>query len=236
MRKSHRFRWNSQSSVTQATFALNRNGRTGRPGSRRARGGDHNEQLPFSPPEDWYEPNVASTANQDFEIIVQPPGSGFRHVLSPHEIRDRLRRLPEQMLWPLEYIQLSRMTRKKRIFPCYGMQWGSTLYMYPIEASRVEYFDTPPKPAQYNEARMFGGRWMQDPSDGWVLTWSEAAIKDFYLNNILIHELGHVLDDRNTSHVDRERFAEWFAIEHGYKPSRPCCFNHRPIRRRHHAT
>ena len=64
---------------------------------------------------------------------------------------------------------------------------------------------------------MFGGRWIQDGGSHWRLVWSERAIKDFYLNNILIHELGHLLDDRNSGYVDRERFAEWFALEHGYK-------------------
>ena len=61
----------------------------------------------------------------------------------------------------------------------------------------VEYYDQPPKPNQRNEANMYGGRWLRDPNGGWKLVWTETAIKDFYLNNILIHELGHLLDDRN---------------------------------------
>ena len=82
---------------------------------------------------------------------------------------------------------------------------------------------------------MFGGRW-EERSDGtWQLHWSEAAIKDFYLNNILIHELGHLLDNRNTSYTDRERYAEAFAIRHGYLPSRDPYSRKRPIRRRHHS-
>ena len=232
MRKSHRFRLNSPSSVYLNSPAVVRNGRSGRPGSRRTRGGDRNERLPYSPPENWYEPNSEPHDGSDYEIIVQAPGKGHRHVLTPDEIRERLDQLPKQMLRPVEYVQLSRMTRKKRSFPCYGMQWGSTLYLYPIEESRTEYFDSPPKPAQYNEARMFGGRWTKE-GDGWWLVWSEVAIKDFYLNNILIHELGHLLDGRNSSYVDRERFAEWFAIEYGYRRS---ANRRRNVRRRHHGT
>ena len=72
------------------------------------------------------------------------------------------------------------------------------------------------EPAE-NYAKMYGGRW-REPSQGvWTLHWPEDAIQDFYLNNILIHELGHLLDDRNSSYIDRERYAEWFAIEHGYR-------------------
>ena len=44
-----------------------------------------------------------------------------------------------------------------------------------------------------------------------------TTIRDFYLNNILIHELGHLLDDRNRSYGDRERYAEWFALKYGYQ-------------------
>jgi hypothetical protein len=66
---------------------------------------------------------------------------------------------------------------------------------------------------------MYGGRWDRPDAYSWRLTWSEEALQDFYLNNILIHELGHLVDDRNTNYTDRERYAEWFAIEYGYLAS-----------------
>ncbi len=83
---------------------------------------------------------------------------------------------------------------------------------------------------------MYGGVW-DEPSPGvWTLTWSQQAAEDFYLNNILIHELGHLVDEKNSSYMERERYAEWFAIEHGYRASgggaarRP----EQKVRRRHH--
>ncbi|MCA9173925.1 MAG: hypothetical protein KDB14_05500 [Planctomycetales bacterium] len=172
---------------------------------------------PFIPPETWYEPHEANTL--DYEIVVEPAGQGYEHVLSPEQIRNRLAQLPEWMLRPLEVVQLSGMTRKKKTNPCYGMQWGSTLYLYPIEAGRVEYFTRPPRPSELIETKMYGGKWEVQPGL-WKLIWSSRALEDYYLNNILIHELGHLLDDRNSSYVDRERYAEWFAIEYGYKPTR----------------
>lgn len=168
------------------------------------------------PSEDWHEPVGCS----GYRIIEQEPGEGFRHAVTPAEIRERLALLPPEFMEPLEVVQLSRMTRKKMTFPCYGMQWGPTLYLYPITDSLVEYFYRPPRPAEVVEATMFGATWQQEGADLWTLTWTEATIRDYYLNNILIHELGHLLDDRNTSYTDRERYAEWFAIEYGYKPSR----------------
>ncbi len=210
--------------------------RRGLPHVKGVRAGLKETKGPFFPPEDWHEPS--GETGSDFKILVQPAGDGFRHVLTPDEIRERLLQMPPQVAEALDVVQLSTVTLKKRRFPCYGMQWGTTIYLYPIEESRVEVFGRPPRPAEYNEAKMFGGRWHEMPNGCWKLTWTEAAIKDYYLNNILIHELGHLLDDRNTSYEDRERFANWFAVEFGYRSSRraetPRGSAKRAVRRRHH--
>lgn len=192
------------------------------------------ERVPFSPPEDWHEPTGEACG---FRVVVQTPGEGYRHVLTPDDVRGRLADLPTDFLRDLEVVQLSRMTRKKLSLPCYGMQWGPALYLYPIDESLIEHFGAAPTPNIYNEAKMFGGVWSEAGGGAWTLTWTEETIRDFYLNNILIHELGHLLDDRNTSYVDRERYAEWFAIEYGYRRTggadarRP----ERPVTRRHDA-
>ncbi len=200
----------------------------------RSRAATRSENNLFSPPEDWYEPQAGV---EGYQVYCQSPGPGYVHAVNEQEIRDRLAQLPGWMIQPLQVVQLSRMTRKKLTLPCYGMQWGASLYLYPIEDSLVEVFADPPKPAVFMESRQFGGRWIQ--SDGmWTLRWTQRTLRDFYLNNILIHELGHLLDQRNSSYVDRERYAEWFAIEFGYKPTRA---TRRPkrrrqqIRRRHHS-
>lgn len=204
--------------------------------ARRTQLGTHNVRDPFSPPEDWHEPCENKKGN--FKVVVQSPGPGYRHVVTPDEVRRRLERAPQRFLESLEVIQLSRMTRKKQSFPCYGMQWGATLYLYPLEESLEEEFDSPPGPAVINEAKMYGGRW-DEPSPGvWRLRWSEEAIRDFYLNNILIHELGHLVDERNTGYAERERYAEWFAVEYGYRATggNVSRRGEEPIRRRHHST
>jgi hypothetical protein len=185
---------------------------------KRARGGDVAEQRSWVPPEDWYEPREDNAGH--YRVVEQPAGAGYRHVLTVNEARERLASLPEQMTRGLEVLQFSRMTKKKSTFPCYGMQWGRAIYLYPIEEDLVEYYHRPPTPMQLIEAKMHGGVWEQEDEQTWRLVWTEEAIKDYYLNNILIHELGHLLDDRNSSYLERERFAEWFAIEYGYRASR----------------
>jgi hypothetical protein len=201
--------------------------------ARRASMGQQNAREPFAPPEDWYEP----TDRTNYRIVVQQPGEGYRHVVTPEQIRARLARDPQHFLRELEVIQLSKMTRKKQSFPCYGMQWGNALYLYPIEESFVEHYDSPPRPNLVNETRMYGAQWDETGPGTWTLTWSEGAAQDFYLNNILIHELGHLVDNRNSGYMERERYAEWFAVQYGYLSSggRSTRNYTRPGRRRHHA-
>jgi hypothetical protein len=201
--------------------------------ARRTLGGRPNVCAPFAPPEDWHE----STDREGFRVVIQEPGEGYRHIVTEEQIRDRLKLVRPDFLDQLEVIQLSQMTRKKQSFPCYGMQWGNAIYLYPLEESLVEHFYQPPRPALVNEAKMYGGVWDEQGPGVWTLTWSEQAAEDFYLNNILIHELGHLVDEKNSSYMERERYAEWFAIHYGYRPSgggaarRP----NQKVLRRHHA-
>lgn len=169
----------------------------------------------FGAPEAWHEPQQ----REHVEYIVQPSGAGYIHPLTVEDVRQRLAQLPEQLTSGLQVVQLSSMTRKRQLFPLYGMQWGPNVYLYPIEESLVETFLRPPKPEQLIEAKMFGGRWTQEGRE-WKLTWTMDSIRDFYLNNVLIHEVGHVNDLRNTNMAKREQYAIWFATEFGYRASR----------------
>jgi hypothetical protein len=169
----------------------------------------------FNAPETWHEPGRGANVR----YVVQPPRTGFRHAASADDVRERLARLPKAFTRQLDVVQMSAMTRKRQLFPCYGMQWGSAVYLYPIEDSLVEEYHRPPTPQQRIEAGMYGGEWSQE-GNVWKLTWTDDTIKDFYLNNVLIHEVGHLNDTRNTNSRDRERFANWFAIEYGYRATR----------------
>lgn len=181
----------------------------------RRRGSLENQQLDFNAPERWHEPTQSGTVR----YVYEPAGKQFFHPVTVEEVRERLANLPARLTENLEVVQFSAMTAKRHRFPCYGMQWGTAVYLYPIEESLVELSIRPPTPAQLVEARMYGGVWSHD-RNGWRLTWTLDTIRDFYLNNVLIHEVGHLNDPRNTNQEDRERYANWFAIEHGYRASR----------------
>jgi hypothetical protein len=175
----------------------------------------------FDAPEVWHEPveRDEPKACHELKVIVQNPGRTYIHPVTADDVRERVLQLPAQYREKLDVVQLSRMTRKRRLFPCYGLQWGTAVYLYPIEESLEELYVRAPRPAQRIETEMFGGRWVED-GPLWRLIWTENSIRDFYLNNVLIHEIGHINDDRNTSFRKREQFADWFAVEYGFRASR----------------
>ena len=59
---------------------------------RRTNADIRNRQEPFAPPEDWHEP---TGSEQGYRVISQYPGAGYRHVVTPEQIRTRLAQLPE---------------------------------------------------------------------------------------------------------------------------------------------
>ncbi len=191
-----------------------------------------NQDNLFDAPEIWHEPS----GEEGYEVLVLDPGKEYRHVVTRNQVHDRLQQLPDRFLNGLEVVQLSTMTAKKRRLPCYGLQWGCAIYLYPFHESMEEHFYSPPPQQLVIETQMYGARWDR-PSPGlWRLQWTESTARDFQLNNILIHELGHLVDTWNGGSVAQERYAEWFAIQYGYlntggsesrKPKQK-------IRRRHH--
>lgn len=210
----------SQSRVRSGLRQTRENARSRRHGVRPASAHQHRGNglasgRQFDAPERWHEPR----GDGKLRVIVESAGEGYMHPVSVTDIRKRVAQLPEEYRSRLEVVQLSRMTRKRRLFPCYGLQWGASVYLYPIESSLEELYVRAPRPAQRIETEMFGGRWEQDGSY-WRLIWTEDTIRDYYLNNVLIHEIGHINDERNTSFRERERFADWFAVEYGYRATR----------------
>ena len=82
-------------------------------------------------PETWHEPVGRSSV----KFVVEPAGEGYIHPVTTEEVAERIEQLPKGFRNKLEIVQFSRMTRKRALFPCYGMQWGTAVYLYPIEST-----------------------------------------------------------------------------------------------------
>ena len=170
----------------------------------------------FSAPETWHEPQGLD----DIRYELQSAGEGYLHPVAPDEVQDRIRMLPERLTESIEVVRFSSMTRTSQPVSAVWNAVGCEHLPVPHRSFTGRILRTTAESsAQLIESRMFGGEWKQ--VDGiWTLTWTRETIRDFYLNNVLIHEIGHVNDLRNTNSAARERYANWFATEYGYRTSR----------------
>ena len=72
------------------------------------------------------------------------------------------------------------------------------------------------KPDTINVYRRAGAA-ISEAGTGTEITFNTEALRRFYLNDVLMHEIGHHNDHQLRAQRKREGFAEWFAIEYGHK-------------------
>src|SRR3954454_3204457 len=118
MRRSSR---NYHRPASQRILAARTNRRQGARPAAAFRQRFHEESLVegFGAPETWHEPDGRSNVR----FTVEPAGESFIHPVTVGEVKERIALLPAAYRRNLEVIQFSRMTRKRTLFPCYGMQW-----------------------------------------------------------------------------------------------------------------
>jgi hypothetical protein len=154
---------------------------------------------------------------------IEDPGSDFHHPVTMCEVLERLTQLPREITGRIgvRLDHLSMPHLRSPSLPAYGMQWGSAVYLLPIEASRIEKYPVLPSVIYRQELEKFGAQWKWNrDTDQWECHWSKEALRIFYLENVLIHEIGHLLDNRNTSVRKHEAFANAFADHYGNPPKR----------------
>mgnify|MGYP000022194987 CR=1 FL=1 len=89
---------------------------------KRARGLERNQRLPFAPPENWHEPREDG---QDYRIIVQDPGIGYRHVVTTEEVRERLSRHALASAVPPSDLDGLRRRTRAMMGRCQGFYCGA---------------------------------------------------------------------------------------------------------------
>ena len=62
------------------------------------------------------------------------------------------------------------------------------------------------------------GAQVSEIKGGMQVVFDEISLKRFYLEDVLMHEIGHHVDKHNHStRSEKENFAKWFATEYGYR-------------------
>jgi hypothetical protein len=143
-------------------------------------------------------------------IIQDPLPTGCVYPCSVRDIQEKLNSLPPDMLRNLSTIHLCNQVKMNPGVDAHIYD-GSYIRIYPVpEKLRWHCGPRKPNPAWAQERLEFGAYWQQLDNE-WCLCWEKDSLKDYILNHILLHEIGHSLDDVHYGTSRGEKLAEAFA-------------------------
>jgi hypothetical protein len=160
---------------------------------------------------------VVEKGGQRISVFVRPLNERFVRPFDAEDVADVVRLVPAEFTAGLRGIVLLGGTNKqdktcRRLFR-YGCYWGSRVYLHPFPRQRLErWIGTRTDPWYEQEFGPAGVEFVEDR--GWrKMVWSRESLRRYYLTNVLLHEIGHHVDRRDTNSRKSERFADWFAAE-----------------------
>ena len=102
---------------------------------------------------------------------------------------------------------------------CYGTYSNDWIFLSPYPKSYLVWEwrkgISPNYLIRYKQA----GARVEEIKGGMQVVFNEISLKRFYLQDVLMHEIGHHVDVdlRSTTFRKRENFAKWFATEYGHR-------------------
>lgn len=138
------------------------------------------------------------------------------------DVRESLTRIPAVFHRGLQAIFLLAGTRKQAKVAggddlSYGCYWADCVFLHPFPKSKLRsVYPRPPKPSDLLEYARAGAE-ITTESQGTVVRFDARSLKKLYLQDVLVHEIGHHVDKANLGKSnDDEAFARWFATEFGF--------------------
>lgn len=102
----------------------------------------------------------------------------------------------------------------------YGTYTSGVIFLHPFPKRFLDQIRKGlPKPSSLHEYERAGAKINRD-GKYWRMQFDEISVKQFYLREVLLHELGHHMDSKNRQFKTgrkAEGFADWFASECAYK-------------------
>lgn len=163
-------------------------------------------------------------------FIVDNPSREFIFPLSPDEIRHELEHLPKRDWSTITHIWLRRFKKteyESGELPLAEFICGSgvrliVLYPWPADLSL---FLSKKRPTD-RQLKLYAGydATLVETDGGWSLEWTLPVLKDFYIQTLLYHEVGHNVDwyKRHWTAANR-RSGEEFADQYAYERTTKRC-------------
>ncbi|NNC90759.1 MAG: hypothetical protein HKN82_20065 [Akkermansiaceae bacterium] len=156
-------------------------------------------------------------------IIQSPCRPEFFMPVTPKDVRHTLERIPAGFLRELQAIFLLGGTRKQAVCAgsaefSYGCYWEDCVFLYPFPRELLtSVYRRPPKPSDMQDYARVGAE-ITTETEGTVVRFDRDSLKRLYLQDVLIHEIGHHVDRENLGPTkENEAYARWFATEFGFR-------------------
>jgi hypothetical protein len=167
-------------------------------------------------------------------FIVDNPSRDYIFPLGPDEISCELQHLPEQDWSTITHIWLRRFRKKdydRGEIPLAEFICGSgvrlvVLYPWPTD---LRLFISKVRPKDH-QLKLYANYTTSliETDDGWFLEWTLPALRDFYIETLLFHEIGHNVESyRKYWTVMSSRSSEEFANQYAYERTSKRCTTYR---------
>ncbi len=162
----------------------------------------------------------------DIFYYEYPAVSGFVQLLTIPNIQKYMSYLPPSFQTDLRGIFLCPGAKKQlnyssTVYGCYD-NLSRSIFLFPFPERLCFYYKAKPKPSECREYERHGAHWKQE-NGYWKLDFTMESLRSFYLRDVLVHELGHHVDNISSltgeNSNQKERFAEWFAMAFGINKS-----------------
>ena len=156
-------------------------------------------------------------------FIIDNPSRDFYFPVTKDEVRETLQRLPENHTNHLTHIWLQRIKKSDYLshktfqgsFVCGGGVYLIILHPFQVD-NKMRFGKSKPLKKTLNYYRDFTMELKMD-QDGWFLQWTHEKIREYYLEILLLHEIGHSIDSfykrywSKSTKQKREKWADNYA-------------------------
>ena len=165
------------------------------------------------------------TPDQETPIfIVENTSRDFYFPVTIEEIKDTLRKLPKDHTKYLTHIWLDKVKKSEYLkgeslqgqFICGSKVYLIKLYAVPTD-NKMIFGQTKPTSKQLSFYKQYCND-LQHDKNGWYLQFTNESYKRYYLEKLLLHEIGHCVDyiyERHWSKANNkqvEDFADNYAV------------------------
>lgn len=157
-------------------------------------------------------------------FLVDNPSRDFFFPVTADEIKNTLERLPDHHTDNITHIWLRKIKKKdyengdtvQGSFICGSGVNLIVIHPFPTDL-KMRFGDNKPGTKRLKFYAPYVTDLNQD-NDGWYLKWTEQKLKEYYLESLLLHEIGHHIDSMyqrywSKTYKDKaENFADNYAV------------------------